>query len=246
MKRISIAFVCILGMASIPLAGKTFSPTAIVRAADRARAPARSFSVIIRITHYRNGKQTASQKVKVYVKDYRRSIVRFLAPARMKDRVMLMSGDNVWIHIPGTRNPIRLSPRQRLLGQAANGDIARMNFEEDYRATYEKRVREKGRSYHLLTLTARRKQVAYQKIRYLVSARTLRPQRAEYFALSGRSLKRAEFARFRPMGGAIRLSKLVIHDSIRKNEKTVLEYSAMRWETLPSAYFQKSYLKRIW
>ena len=48
---------------------------------------------------------------------------------------MLMDGRMVYYLFPRTRNPIRLSPLQVLLGETSNGDVARTGFAKDYDVT---------------------------------------------------------------------------------------------------------------
>ena len=62
------------------------------------------------------------------------SVVEFVAPATEKGKFLLMLRDAMWIYMPSARRPIRISPLQRLMGQASNGDVARTNFTVDYNA----------------------------------------------------------------------------------------------------------------
>lgn len=50
---------------------------------------------------------------------------------------MLKSGNDLWFFDPSSKASIRLSPQQRLLGQAANGDVVTVNLAKDYQAQLE-------------------------------------------------------------------------------------------------------------
>ena len=63
-----------------------------------------------------------------------------------------MLRDAMWIYMPTASRPIRISPLQRLMGQASNGDVARTNFATDYDA---KSVTEDGDAF-VLDLVAKR------------------------------------------------------------------------------------------
>ena len=39
----------------------------------------------------------------------------------------------MWVYVPGTRQVLRISPQQRVLGGVASADVARMVFSLDYR-----------------------------------------------------------------------------------------------------------------
>ena len=45
---------------------------------------------------------------------------------------MLKNGNDLWFFDPSSQASIRLSPQQRLLGQAANGDVVTANLSLDY------------------------------------------------------------------------------------------------------------------
>ena len=45
---------------------------------------------------------------------------------------MLFNDRTIWFIKPGLRKPVSISARQRLVGDAANGDIATTNYARDY------------------------------------------------------------------------------------------------------------------
>ena len=163
----------------------------------------------------------------------------------MKGRLLLMTEDNVWIHIPGTRNPIRLTPQQRLMGQASNGDIARMNFASDYNGTLLGYQKIDGHQCFHLLLMAKKNSTTYQKIEYFVATENYKPVKAIYFAKSGKILKEGHFDKFAKFQNSLKVSEHTIKDKIKTNEYTILRYSKMKFESLPDFYFNKNYLKRI-
>lgn len=50
---------------------------------------------------------------------------------------MLMLGDNYWLLMPKSRRPIRITPMQKLLGEASVGDISTLTWSDDYQASLE-------------------------------------------------------------------------------------------------------------
>ncbi len=85
---------------------------------------------------------------------------------------MLKNGNDLWFFDPSSQASVRISPRQRLLGQAANGDVVTVNLARDYRALSAgdedvdngDRV---TRHCHKLTLTATSSDVIYSPPRIL-------------------------------------------------------------------------------
>jgi hypothetical protein len=47
------------------------------------------------------------------------------------------------------------------------------------------------------------------------------------------------------MAGAVRPTKLLMQDALRKNQQSVMTYSEMRLRNLPDKYFDKDYLKKL-
>ncbi len=217
----------------------------IVQKADRFRGFKKWYSSTTKITYYKKDKKDSEQLIKVIIKDNSNSIVKFLKPSSMKGRILLMTGDNVWIHIPKTKNPIRLTPQQRLLGQVSNGDVARSNYRKDYNATLLGNKTIKGKKCYHLLLKAKRKNTTYQKIEYYVEKNSFKPVKAVFFAKSGKQLKEGYFKKLKIFMGRPIMSQLEIFDSIKKNEKTILESQGMRKEKIPGRYFNKNFLKRI-
>ena len=43
-----------------------------------------------------------------------------------------MLGDDMWVYLPDTSRPVRITPLERLSGDASNGDVARTNYAVDY------------------------------------------------------------------------------------------------------------------
>ena len=109
-----------------------------------------------------------------------RSLVRFVAPARDAGKLMLYSGKDLWFYDPANKASVRLSPQQRLLGQASNGDVVSVNLALDYRASDagEEDVPdgERGtRHCHKLTLAARTPEASYHHIEIWIDTGTLQP-----------------------------------------------------------------------
>src|SRR5437868_7905625 len=115
---------------------------AILAASDEVRNPAKPFGVVVTLIEYRSGKQTDSNTLFVLSKaDTHRgqyhSLIRFVAPPRDANKLMLKSGNELWFFDPASKASIRISPQQRLLGQAAIGDVLTVNLAVDYAASLE-------------------------------------------------------------------------------------------------------------
>src|ERR1039457_3002290 len=120
---------CASLIASAGVAGAAPSAQAILAASDAVRNPDKPFALTVVLVEYRNAKQVDSNTLTVYSKadtnsGQFRSLIRFVAPARDANKLMLKNGNDLWFFDPASKASIRLSPQQRLVGPAAHGATA--------------------------------------------------------------------------------------------------------------------------
>lgn len=224
----------------------------ILAASDRVRNPDTAFSVTTGLTEYRNGKQTDASTLEVYSRTdgssgQFRNLIRFAAPARDANKLMLKNGNDLWFYDPASKASIRISPQQRLLGQAANGDVVTVNFAKDYQASLagEEEVQDGERNLrrcYKLALAANAPDVTYHRLDLWVDAANSQPVKARYYSESGRLLKTAYFRRVRKELGADRPTEAVIIDGLDPNWVTVLRYTDWARRNVPEAWLQRDYL----
>jgi outer membrane lipoprotein-sorting protein len=228
---------------------------AILAASDAVRNPARPFGVVVTLIEYRNAKQTDGNTLSVYSKadtqgGQYRSLIRFVNPPRDANKLMLKNGNELWFFDPASQASIRISPQQRLLGQAANGDVLTVNLAKDYKAQWQgeeelvdgEKVR---RTCHKLALSATSPDVTYHQIELWVDTATARPVKARFLAESGRLLKTAYYRKFSQQLGRERPTEVVIIDGLDPQWVTVMRYSDFAWRDVPDAWLQRDYLPRF-
>lgn len=231
----------------ILIAADTFAltPDKILEKVDQIRAPGDTFVFDLKITYKKEEKEDVIQKFTVRVKDADKSLVKFTYPPVYKGRLFLMVGNNMWIYIPGTRGPIRVSPQQRLLGQISNVDVARVVYSLDYNAKLLGKEKIDEEECFKLELTPKSKQATYSRILLLVETKSFKPIKAEFYTASGKLLKTAFYKGYTKVLGKERPLVLEIYDELRKGEHSIMEYSNMEVVDTPQAFFQKTYLKHI-
>ena len=228
---------------------------AILAASDAVRNPTKPFGVIVTLIEYRNRKQADGNTLEVYSKadstgGQYRSLIRFVNPPRDANKLMLKNGNDLWFFDPASKASIRLSPQQRLLGQAANGDVVTVNLAKDYKAellgeedvTDGERV---SRHCHKLRLAELSSDVTYNHIDMWIETGSARPVKAHFYAESGRLLKTAYYRKFQPQLGMERPTEIVIIDGLDPNWVTVMRYSDYAWRDVPDAWLQRDYLPRF-
>lgn len=228
---------------------------AILAASDSVRNPGKPFGVTVSLIEYRSGKQTDSNTLMVYSKEEAtggqyRSLVRFVAPLRDADKLMLKNGNDLWFYDPSSKASIRISPQQRLLGQASNGDVVTVNLAKDYKASLvaEEDVQDgerQTRHCYKLALAAAAEDVTYDHIEMWIDTTSSRPVKARFYSETGRLLKTAYYRHFQPELGGDRPTETVIIDGLDPGWVTIMRYSDYAWRDIPEAWLQRDYLPRF-
>jgi hypothetical protein len=103
---------------------------ALLKEADAYRITAESLRVDTEVKTFKGGQPDKTRLYHVYVKPGRRSLVVFRSPSE-RGQKMLMLGDDFWLVMPSSQRPLRITPMQKLLGDASTGDIASLTCIKD-------------------------------------------------------------------------------------------------------------------
>jgi outer membrane lipoprotein-sorting protein len=212
---------------------------ALLKQSDQFRNAWPSFITKLKISNFETGKQDEQHDYLVYNKGGEKIYVDFQSPQE-KGRHLLMLADDMWIYLPDTSRAVRITPLQRLTGNASNGDVARTNYAADYDATYLRNETVDGIDCHVLELQAKRKGATYHKIDYWLRAGTARPVKADLFVISGKKIKSTTFDQYQEVGGYTVIKQMTIQDDIRKNSRSVIEYLQFTPRDLPDKMFHQS------
>lgn len=168
------------------------------------------------------------------------SVAEVFEPVRSKGSKILQVENNMWLTKPGLSKPIPISPRQRMSGQASNGDIAATNYAGDYDAQLVDTESVEGEPCHVLDLKAKHKRATYDKIRYWVSVKRGVGVKAEFQSVSGKLLKTANFeykSTIEHDGRRIPfISKMTIRDALIDAE-TVMEFGSVKVKRVAASEF---------
>ncbi len=243
------ASLCVASVHALPSAQE------ILAASDAVRNPDFPFGLTNTLIEYRNGKQTDTSTLAIYSKAEAtggqfRSLIRFVAPARDAGKLMLYSGRDLWFYDPTNKASIRLSPQQRLLGQASNGDVVTVNLAKDYKATQagEEDMQDgekKMRHCYKLSLSALTPEVSYHHIEIWIDTSNNQPVKSRFYAESGKLLKTAYYRKFQKHLGHDRPTETVIIDGLDTSWVTVMRFSDWVKREVPDAWLQRDYLPRF-
>ena len=174
------------------------------------------------------------------------SVAETLEPARFRGSKLLQVERNMWLTRPGLSKPIPISPRQRMSGQASNGDIAATNYAGDYDAQMNGTETIEGELCHVLYLSAKHKRATYDRIRYWISTKREVGIKAEFYSVSGKLLKTARFEYDNAIEYEGRripfISKMTIRDALIDAE-TIMEFGSAKVKKIAVSEFDLGQLQ---
>jgi hypothetical protein len=184
-----------------------------------------------------------------------------------KGQKVLMLGDDFWLLMPNSQRPLRITPMQKLLGDASTGDIATMSWAGDYTATLvgeepcaansgadtklDVKIQEKSPSgahsvskvcYHL-NLVASRKGVTYQRIELWLGQQQHEPVRANLFVQSDKLAKHARFVMDHPTAPKT-VNAMVLVDQLSNKKETRVTYLGRKEKSVPAEWLNPMFLAR--
>jgi outer membrane lipoprotein-sorting protein len=227
----------------------------IIAASDAVRNPDKPFSLKTTLVEYRGGREQERMILIVYSKEEKssgqyRSLIRFIEPPRDENKLMLKDGNILWFFDPASKASVRISPRQRLMGQASNGDVVTVNFSKDYKATLEGEetitdAEKNNRNCYKVNLVAANDTVTYYRIEYWVEKETDQPVKGKFYSESDRLLKIVYYRNYREELGKRRPTETIIIDGVDSKLITRMNYSDYNFRDIPEEWFQKEYLPRF-
>lgn len=146
------------------------------------------------------------------------------------ERLCILSTSNgMWMQKEGMRKGLRISPAQRLIGQASNGDVVSVRWKNDYET-----IELKDNILYLVPNNNSRGAV-YSKIEMLWDENHEFPKQAKFYALSGKLLKTAVFS-YETIAGKMNLRETLISDQINSG-KTRITFSNITKENFQNNFF---------
>lgn len=215
---------------------------ALLVRADGYRLASSAARVETRVQVWKAGALDKERTYLVHVKPGRRSLV-VSRSASEKGQKVLMIGDDFWIVLPSSQRPIRITPAQKLLGDASTGDVATLTWAEDYTGTVVGETEIDGVPCVRLELAAARRGVTYARISLHLARADAHPVSAELYVASDRLAKRATFE-MGTLGGEPGVVAMRLRDEIQTGRETVIRYLSRDARELPDEYYNPAFLTR--
>jgi len=211
---------------------------------DMSRNGWASYEVTTVIKNYIDGELKEDGSFLTSIRGADRTLVKFLN-VDVKGQYLLMLEDAMWIYMPNTRKPIRITPLQRLLGNASNGDVARTRYAGDYRPALKGEETVDGVPCYILDLAAQRDGATYNRVELWVRKEDARPKKAEIYLSSGKHYKTIFYDTFATVHDRLLLTQMTIFDRLREGSKTIMMFSGYTPKEIPEKYFNKDYLEKL-
>ena len=230
--------------ANQPTTQTALTAAARLQAADEFRLDGQQARVDTEVTEFNQGTPINQRSYHVYL-DGKNSLVIFKSAAETGQK-MLMLDQQYWLIMPRSRRPIRITPMQKLLGQASIGDIATLSWQQDYRIESSQTVTLNAatpRACLQLQLVAKTAGSSYQRITLWLAIEDNFPVRAAFYLASGKLAKLADFTAGE-INGKRRVVSMRLHDALQPSKATDIRYLAVTPQQLPSKYFNPVFLTR--
>ena len=205
---------------------------------DSMRTGGESVKVTTRIIVDEPGEPTRESLLDVYAHQDGRSLAVYRNDREAGQKV-LMVDDQFWLFMPDSKRALRITPMQKLLGDASVGDVASLAWAEDYEVV--ERTQQDDRT--LLHLNARRRGLSYQRIDLTVDSQTQHPIEADFYLKSGKLAKQAQFELVETDGEWF-MRGLSLTDQVQSQRTTRILYDAIEPMNLPDKWFTPAYLLR--
>jgi len=244
LQSIACALAVFIGAAQSLALAQTLDAASILEQIDAIRSPSDNFTFSVKV-QAQTASSTTESELDVMVRNSTKSLVLYRQPVKQRGRALLLDGANMWIYIPGTNRPMRISPQQQLTGAVSNADVARVVFSLDYIAEGIEQQRIDDLPALKLDLRARQKNVPYQRIHLWVVEDNLHILKAEFFSLSGKLIRTITYSGYQDVLGKQRPTLLQISDAVNPTNQATLQYSNFKIQETPEEYYQPSYLGRL-
>jgi hypothetical protein len=236
-------------LAGAPPAQASVEPSneAILRAADEARGSVDGLAWEVTVESTENERVNDTLVYDLKVRAFNVAGTS-LAPPKYRGNKILILNTNMWFYKPGLSKAVPVSMRQKLMGEAAYGDIASTNYAEHYNATRLPDALVDGVDCYVFDLKARDPKVTYDRITYWVAKQRQLGIKADYFTVSGKRFKSAVMdydntvnvkGRQRPF-----LSRITLHGELMNGGLTYLRLQSPHLEPVPDYVFDLNLFMR--
>ncbi len=181
-----------------------------------------------------DGAVSKERAYSVYTAEAGKTVVVMRSPSEVGQKV-LMADEQFWMVLPNSQRPMRITPMQKLLGDASVGDIATSSWVGDYEVVGSAPHSCEARACEKLDLRAARPSVTYQRMVLIVDAVTAKPISADLYLQSDKLAKQARFT-LGKSGSGESLQEMVFRDALANGKTTRISYGVAQKYSVPKTW----------
>jgi outer membrane lipoprotein-sorting protein len=233
--------ICFLFLTSSLLA-KTNSAEFYLEKAENIRNPVDDYVVQVELIDKKSG-ESEERQYEVFIQGMDKALVKYLTPKSEVGTSILMLGSDMWVKTPGSKKPIRISPQQKLTGNAAYGDITRLTFIGNYQATLLREDKFENQDTVVLKLNSiDGRPVTYDLVEYWIDKKIFRPLKTVYMTQSGKAVREGTYTDYQSVFGIQRPTTFILKNLLSADHVTTIKYKTPVKKSHPAMIFEKQNL----
>jgi len=219
-------------------AGERPQAAALLAQADHFRQQDDSAELRVKLKSSKNQEPDSESEMRVQLKGTDLSLVQVLS-GRSSGQIVLMSQEAVWVRMPRASLPIRITPIQRMMGEASYGDLGRVRWQDAYTAQYQAHAQQtvNGTPVWALNLTAVKPTAVYASIDLYVARDGGWPVQAAFYLKSGKLFKTAHFDKPVERDGRLLTWRTVFRDGADSARQTEMRIESVTAKSFPRQKF---------
>lgn len=193
---------------------------------------------------------TRTIKARSWAEGDKKSFTEFLSPPREKGVKMLKLDQSLWTYYPSADRTVKIAGhmlRQSVMGSDLSYEdmLEDRKLEEIYTPKVVGEEKVSDRDCHILELTAKSDDIAYQKKKLWVDKERMIPLKEEMYASSGKILKEVTVHKVEKVKDRWYAMHVTYKDKLQAGKGTELEIHSIAFDQkIPPSKFQKSALRR--
>lgn len=244
MIKSKIFIVIMLLRGFLVFSGELDDPQSVLLKSDEAYIPDKvKFDLLIETYEGEQKKQWYS--LECYVNGAGKYLAIFNDPGIMRGQSQLRLGNTIFNYVKKVDKISQVSARvnffQSILTQE---DIMSTMLSNFYNVESIKSINRDGNEYYSMTLKAKNRKVAYEKIIAIIDSKTYLPVSREYFSRSGQKIKEMTIKNIHVENGQVNYVDFKVVDSLRPQNYSTVEISNFDTSVkMSSHWFSKQYMK---
>ncbi|MDP6968670.1 MAG: outer membrane lipoprotein-sorting protein [Gammaproteobacteria bacterium] len=219
----------------------------MLQRADSYRVPYQASRSVSVVQVFVQGVLQKTRQYHVYSRGNGDVLVIFKSKAEAGQK-MLMVDHHYWLMMPKSRRPIRITPMQKLLGDASVGDLSTIVWEQSYQAQWQATEQLQNLdgvmvNTEKLQLRAKHKNVSYANITLWLDATSHFPVKADLYLTSGKLAKQVWYQASQD-NSQLRVASMGFSDLLQSGKHTIINYQQVTPIKLQDKYYNPAFLSR--